>query len=330
MDKVFVTGANGFVGLNIVECLLSAGYEVHAYVRPNSNTKYLERFPVNIIRGQLNDEHALRKGMTGCRYVIHTAGNTSCYKSDMPALVETNVKGTESVINASKKMPIDRLVFTSTTSTIGARNQKGFSSTEEHPLDGFRSKSPYARTKLQAEALVLDAQATGNIECVILNLAEVVGAYDHNLQWGRLVLAVHHDQVPFIPPGGGSYCSAKNAAQAHVNALTHGKTGERYIISGEDHDFSTFISTVSKKMKKRISVSNSKYHWLKLNASLYEKFPWLYKEKPLVDPYRMRVFGGHYYFSAKKAQLELGYHSEDLDSMLEDSIGWYRANGYLQ
>lgn len=329
MDKVFLTGGNGFVGLNIVSQLVEQGAEVHAYVRHSSDVKYLEDFPIKIFRGNLSDEVALEEAMSGCRYVIHTAGNTSCYQKDLPILTETNVNGTQSVINVALKTGVERMVFTSTTSTIGGRADQSYQATEQTELKGFRSKSPYAITKMQAEKKLIEAQKHG-LEVIILNLAEVIGAFDHNLQWGRMVLAVKYNQVPFIPPGGGSFCSAKQAAKAHINALTEGQSGERYIISGANHGYSDFIHSISRKLLTTFTVPQNNYLWLRTCARLHEMFPKLFKQKPIVESYRMRVFAGHYYFDSQKAQQELGYQVSSLDEMLDETISWYEANGFFQ
>lgn len=329
MDTVFLTGGNGFVGLNIASQLTTRGYKVHAYVRPESDTRYLEQLPVTLFRGNLDDVDAMNTAMAGCRYVIHTAGNTSCYLKDMPVLEATNVVGTQRVVQSALDAGVERLVFTSTTSTIGCKADPALRAAENEPLVGYRSRSPYSISKRQAEDTVLRAQEK-QLEVIILNLAEVVGAYDHNLQWGRMILAVRYDQVPFIPPGGGSFCSASNAALAHVQALANGRSGERYIISGADHDYAHFIDRIASQLDTTFTPPQANYTWLKFRARVYEKAPFLFSEQPLVDPYRTRVFGEHYYFDCSKAQKELGYEVATLDAMLDEAISWYSANGFLK
>ena len=327
-DKVFVTGANGFVGLNIVEQLLSEGYEVVAYVRPSSNIKFLADFPVTIKRGELTNFDQVCSAMAGYQFVIHTAGNTSCDERDLPELTLTNVTGTDTVVQAAIAMGVQRLVFTSTTSTIGAENHKQSEAGEQEPLTGFRSKSPYSRTKRKAEKIVLDAQNQG-LETIILNLAEVVGGFDHNLQWGRMVLAVQHDQVPFMPPGGGTFCSAKQAALAHVKALSHGESGQRYIIGGANHDFQDFIQLIAKKLGRPVSATTGQYYWSRVKTWLHGIAPRVFTQKPLVDAYRLRVFGGHYFFNSAKAKQQLHYQAADLSDMVDESIQWYRHHGFI-
>lgn len=327
--KVFMTGANGFVGLNVVRALVEHGHDVTTYVRPTSNVKFLEPLGVTIYRGELGDKSNLAKAMKGAERVICTAGNTSCYMRDLPILEEVNVRGTQCVLDCAIENEVPRIVYTSTTSTVGANNNKTKVYGEATPLSGFRSKSPYAITKLKAENILKNAQEKG-IECIILNLAEVIGPYDYNMQWGRLVLAVHYDQVPFIPPGGATFCNATNVGKAHVNALTMGRSGEKYILGGEHHDIAHLLSVISKLNGNSFKVPRTSYKWLYFKSLLQEKIPVLVPGKPMVEPYRMRVFGGHYYFDSSKAINELSYEQSALEEMLGESMEWYKQNGYFQ
>lgn len=325
--NVFMTGANGFVGLNIVAALRAAGHEVTAYVRPESNVKYLQPFDVTLARGELGDLDRLREAMKSAEAVIHTAGNTSCFARDLPKLEAVNVQGTRNVVGAAIANGVRRIVFTSTTSTIGAVNGDEPAS-EAMPLTGFRARSPYAVTKTLAEQVVLGAQAKG-MECVILNPAEVVGAFDHTMQWGRIVLAVHYNKVPFLPPGGGTFCSAADVGRAHVSALDRGKSGERYILGGINARFSRFLEVTSQVLGKTFEAPRTRYSMLYARAFLHEKLAPLLRGMPPVEPYRMRVFGGTYYFDSSKATEALAYVSAPLEQMVRDCSDWYRSHQFI-
>lgn len=329
MDKVFLTGGNGFVGLNVAEVLAAHGYDVQAYVRPSSNTQYLEQLPVRIIRGELDDRPTLLDAMHGCRYVIHAAGNTSCRKSDLPLLRKSNVESTEHVIDAAVEAGVKRLVYTSTISTIGARDDRNYIADESKPLTGFRARSPYGQSKGEAEKCVIEAQEKG-LETIILNPCAVVGAYDHTLQWGRLILALHNGKVPFRLPGGGSFCGARNVAMAHLNALTMGRSGERYILSDVHCDYSEFTQCIARVLNKTVSEPSNNFRLLIVLAYIVENTSWIFGKKPFVDSFRMRIFLGHYYFSSEKAQKELQYQTSSLDEMVGEAIEWYRANGFIK
>lgn len=326
--KVLITGANGFVGLNIVNALLAAKHQVTAYVRASSNLGFLEPLGVTLIHGELNDSHSLRAAMTGQDAVIHTAGNTSSNPRDWPLLEAVNVDGTNRVIEAALDSGIARLVYTSTSSTIGAPNDPLDEATEQTRLRGFRARNPYARSKLLAEELVYRACDRG-LSAVILNPAEVLGAYDYSMQWGRMVLAVNYNQLPFMPPGGASFCGAAEVGHAHVKALTQGKTGERYLLAGANARYTELIDTIEAVLQCKVERPQTRYSRFYFKTLLQEKFPRLMRGEPVLDAYRLRVFGGTYYFSSAKAERELGYTPTPLGQMVNECASWYRANGFI-
>jgi len=326
--RVLVTGAAGFVGLNVVRALLEEGHEAHAYVRPSTNLKYLSQFPVKLHVGELDQPQRIAEGMVDMDAVIHCAGNTSCSRRDMDVLHRTNVVGTRNIVNAAIAAKVKRLVFTSTTSTIGARNDPATVADEATEIGGFRKSSPYSITKRQAEQIVLDARK-GGLETVILNPAEVVGPFDHNLQWGRMVLAVCANKVPFMPPGSASFCSAEEVGRAHVACLTRGEPYTRYILAGVDATFREFLETVFAVVGKRADIPTSSYRLLRFRAHAQELLAPLTKQEPAVDPYRMKVFGGHYLFNSGRAMRDLDYKSRPLREMVDSCFGWYRKNGFV-
>lgn len=327
--KVFVTGGNGFVGLNVVSALVSSGHEVVAIVRPGSNVAYLEPLGVEIVRGGLDDVPLMVEAMRGAEAVIHVAGNTSCNWRDLPQLEAVNVHGTRNVVEAAIAAGVRRLVFTSTTSTVGAYDDPARVADETVPLTGYRARSPYAQTKQQAERIVSEAASRG-LETIILNLAEVVGPYDYNLQWGRMVLAVNDDEVPFDPPGGASFCAAKDVGMAHVAALTRGRSGERYLLGGHNIPFARFIQIIADTLGVRPKIPGMSYALMYRAIQAWEKLAPILPWKPPVEAYRMRVFGCKYYYDSSKAERELGYRSATVEDMVRDSVDWYRSNGFIR
>ncbi|MDO5056364.1 MAG: NAD-dependent epimerase/dehydratase family protein [Lautropia sp.] len=328
--KVLLTGATGFVGLNIVEALLEAGHDVVSYQRQGARRRYLDLLGPVVVEGELDDVRQLRHAMQDVDAVIHTAGMTSCRQKDWPALQRCNVQGTAAVLEAARQCKVGRLVFTSTTSTIGSTGRQGEAADENTPLRGWRASSPYARSKQEAERTLL---AQDDVPVVILNLAEVVGAWDHTLQWGRIVLAVARDQLPFIPPGSATYCSGRDAARAHVQALVLGRSGERYIIGRDCMAISSFVALVGQRLGAEPRPrSRLPWRWQRLDSGLRQ---WACEHRlagispPAVEPYRMRVFGTHHLFSDDKARRELGYHCQGITHAIDDCFHWYRQHGFL-
>ena len=79
--KVFVTGADGFIGSHLVELLLAEGYEVTAFCFYNSfgtlgwlDTLSKEKKSlINIVLGDIRDKSSIKRGMEGCEIVFHLA-----------------------------------------------------------------------------------------------------------------------------------------------------------------------------------------------------------------------------------------------------------------
>lgn len=321
--NVLVTGATGFLGLNIVEALLQAGHQVLTYIRPNARKSYLGIFPVKIVEGSLLDARSLRIAMEGVDAVIHTAGNTSTRWRDLPELAAVNLHGTKAVLEAVLAANVSRMVFTSSTATLESHAEQG--EAEPVSVSGFRSNSPYARTKAAAEALLLDKP-----QCIVLCPAEVVGPYDHTLQWGRMILAVAGGKIPFIPPGGASFSPARDVALAHVSALTQGTSGRRYVLGGQNVSIARFLDLIQKEVGGSTAPACRLPYWFQIWIARIMESGWNWGGKgPALDSFRMRVFGSHNYFNDLYARQELGYNPRSLEAAIAEGHQWYQKHGFL-
>lgn len=157
--RVLVTGAGGFIGSHLVEALLHEGARVRAFVRYTSRNdlgllKLLspEDLPsLEIIGGDLRDEHAMYDAVKGCDLVFHLGALISIpYSYVHPAEVaSTNFMGTLNVLMACREHGVRRLVHTSTSEVYGTARQAPIS--ESHVLQG---QSPYSASKIGADKLV--------------------------------------------------------------------------------------------------------------------------------------------------------------------------------
>ena len=158
-DKhVLVTGAGGFIGSHLVEALLTQGAHVRAFVRYTSRKDpgLLRQLSpedfckLEIIPGDLRDEHAVRSAVKGCRVVFHLGALISIpYSYLHPVEVaSTNFMGTLNVLTACREQGVERLVHTSTSEVYGTARHVPID--EGHPLQG---QSPYSASKIGADKL---------------------------------------------------------------------------------------------------------------------------------------------------------------------------------
>ena len=172
MNKVLVTGADGFIGSHICETLVRAGFSVRAFVMYNSfNTwGWLDRVPeeiknsVEIFAGDVRDPHGVDDAVRGCDAVLHLAALIAIpYSYHSPdTYIDTNVKGTLNVLQACRKSGVKRIVHTSTSEVYGTARFVPI--TEEHPLQG---QSPYSASKIGADQLAYSFYSSFDLPVVI-------------------------------------------------------------------------------------------------------------------------------------------------------------------
>ncbi len=174
--SAFVTGATGFVGRHVVDRLVAAGISVRALVRATSDVSHLSTLPVELVRGDLGDTEAIRRGIEGVDVVYHLAALTAA-KNDREYAI-TNSDGTAALLEGIRhatRRP-SRLIYLSSYAAAG-------------PWDGFRPRArdeaetpltSYGRTKLEGERIVREAEGSG-VEVLIIRSPAVFGPGDRAL-----------------------------------------------------------------------------------------------------------------------------------------------------
>ncbi|MDO4720378.1 MAG: NAD-dependent 4,6-dehydratase LegB [Peptostreptococcaceae bacterium] len=158
MEKVLVTGADGFIGSHLVERLMEEGKQVRAFVYYNSFNSWgwLDSFSkeklreIEIFAGDIRDPNGVREAMRGADTVYHLAALIAIpFSYHSPdSYVDTNIKGTLNVLQAGRDLGTKRLLITSTSEVYGTAQYAPID--EKHPYQG---QSPYSATKIGADRL---------------------------------------------------------------------------------------------------------------------------------------------------------------------------------
>ena len=154
--RVFITGGEGFIGSHLVELLLREGAQVRALVHytPSGRLGWLEgrEDDVEILQGDVRDGGRVRRAVEGVEVVFHLAALIGIpYSYEAPeSYVQTNVVGTQNVLDACRSAGVDRMVHTSTSETYGTARYIPID--EAHPL---QPQSPYSASKIGADMMAL-------------------------------------------------------------------------------------------------------------------------------------------------------------------------------
>lgn len=236
--KVLVTGANGLLGHHVVMELLKKQHSVSIIVREISNI-YFDLNKVNITLGNFYDYENLMQAAQGCEAIIHIAALTSTdllYYSDFEKI---NVEGSRNVIEVAIYLNINKIIYISTSNTVGYNND-GSTNQEEMPIQFPFSKSFYARSKVEAEQLFIEFSEQVNKQVIVINPTFMIGAWDVKPSSGKLMLMGYRKPLLFIPSGGKNFVAARYVASIICESLNTNLNGEKFIVSGVNLSFRQF------------------------------------------------------------------------------------------
>ena len=226
-----VIGANGFLGSHVTRQLVAAGEPVRVMVREGATTIGIDDLDTERFIGDVFDSDTLTAAMTGCRDVYYCVVDARGWLSDPAPLFHTNVEGTRNVLDIAKDVGLQRFIFTSTYATVDRRRGRTASETDVIPDE--RTITPYVRSRVQAENMVLQATRDGALPAVAMCVSTTYGPGD----WGRtphgaIIAGAAFGKLPFVL--GGIELEAvgvDDAAAAMLLAAERGRIGERYLIS---------------------------------------------------------------------------------------------------
>ena len=170
--RVLVTGSDGFIGSHLVETLLEEGCKVRAFVYYNSFNSWgwldslsediLEK--IEIFTGDIRDPNGVEIAMKECEVIFHLAALIAIpFSYHSPdSYVDTNIKGTLNVLQAAKKLEVEKVLVTSTSEVYGTAQYVPID--EKHP---FQGQSPYSATKIGADRLAESFYRSFNLPVVM-------------------------------------------------------------------------------------------------------------------------------------------------------------------
>jgi len=225
-----VIGANGYLGSHVTRQLVASGQDVRVMVRDGANTIGIDDLAVTRFVGDIWNDEVLREAMTGCEVVYYCVVDTRGWLKDPAPLFHTNVEGTRNVLEIAKDAGLQRFVFTSSYVTVGRR--RGRTATEDDVIVD-RGLTPYVRSRVQAEALVMAYARDHGLPAVAMCVSTTYGAGD----WGRtphgaIIAGAAFGKLPFVMKGIElEAVGVDDAAAAMILAAEKGSVGERYLIS---------------------------------------------------------------------------------------------------
>lgn len=324
--RAFVTGGTGFVGTKLLRQLLERDWEVTALVRGTSPLEGMENLNIKRVAGDITDAQSLIEAIPqDIDCVYHVAASTSVWSRNKDLQTRINVDGTRNVVAATLKAGAKRFIHTSSFVVWGFHKEL---LTEESPRLENADWINYVRTKHEAENIVTEAVEKQSLDAVIVNPAHILGPGDrHN--WSRMIRLVNNDALPGVPPGGGAFADVREVARAHIQAFHHGKTGQNYILGGEDTMFLEVVKMIGEILDCKVPRRASPAWLLKAVARFNVLWSAISGKEPDLTPEGAAMITRHISCDSSKAQQALGYRFTPVRTLLEDTCEWMRSKGML-
>lgn len=331
--RCLVTGANGFVGSNVLRKLVERKYEAVAFVRKGSYIDNIKTLDVEIRYGDLLDAESIENALRGCDFVFHVGALYSFWAPDPTIFYQVNVKGTVNILDIAVRKGVKRIVYTSTTGAIGlsrSDNQIDETSLVSHPpwyYDPWNLKDHYSRSKILAQREVIERVKRDNLDVVIVCPSGPIGWGDYKpTPTGLLILKFLNGEIPFYADVGLSLVNVKDVADGHILALERGRKGELYILGGHNIRLSRFFSVLSDMtgLRKPINLGRDVPAVVGYVVGLFmEILASITRKPPLITRAQARAAKLNLFYSSEKAKRELGYKLTPLEGAVEDAVRYY-------
>lgn len=329
--KVAVTGGTGCLGLPLVERLIVDGAYPKLLIQPNDpSILYLDK-KNEIITGDLNSPEALHRLTKNCEVVFHLAGRVHSVpktEAEEQDFFQINVEGTKNLLKASKDNKVRRVVFYS---TIGVYGQDANFHGDE--LSPCRPLSVYAKSKLQAEGLVLNSSKNGGPEGVVLRFPIVYGPLDRG-NIARLIRFVHGRYFFYFGDGNciRSMISSKNAAEAAIKSAFEPKVANELfcVVDGKNYKLKELIEAICRSLGTNWRPFHMPVSIAKIAGRLGDLAEGLLKIPFPINTARVRKLSGPLTFSCDKAKRIFGYAPvETLEEGIFKEVEWLKKeNGW--
>jgi len=323
----FVTGATGF-GFEVLNIFqVAVGADLRLLVRPNSNLKNIQDLKADLFTGDLRDPASLEKGIAGCEVIFHVAADYRLWVRDPEEMYRANVEGTRAILEAARKNNIRRVVYTSSVATMGFTRDSV--ADENSPVSLANMIGPYKRSKFMAEQVAIEAAHSG-LDVVIVNPSTPVGERDIKpTPSGRIVVDFLKRKFPAYVDTGLNLVDVNESARGHLAALEKGRSGERYILGGENLTLKQILDKLAALTGLPSPTIRVPYIVALATGVVDEVVTGrILGREPRATIDAVRMGRKKMFVSSAKAERALGWKIVPVDDALRRAVDWFCGNGY--
>ena len=334
MKRIYIiTGANGFLGNNIVRKLVkNEENEVRALVLPEDNVNSLEGLNCKIYKGDVTKKESLSSIFEVPKnaelYVIHCAAIVYIKTKHNPKVYEVNVNGTKNVIDKVLEKNA-KLVYVNSVHAITEKPNNELI-TEISNFEPEKVEGQYAKTKAEIANYVLEMVKNKNLNACIVHPSGIIGPNDFgSSHLTQLIIDFANGRLTACVKGGYDFVDVRDVADGIISACDKGKKGECYILSNRYVEIKELLDIIS-EVRNTKKIRTILPMWLaKLTAPLSEIYYAILKEPPIYTKYSLYTLKSNSNFSNEKAKKELGFKNRELKETIKDTVTWLKEKNRI-
>ncbi|GHV68147.1 epimerase [Spirochaetia bacterium] len=329
-----LTGAAGFLGINVSQSLIARGKKVRALVLEGDPAA--KRIPpeAEIIGGNLLDPASLDEFFdvsSGAEVIVlHIASFVTVNPEWNQKVYDVNVTGTKNIIKKCLEYKVKKLVYISSTGAI-PEIPKGQVIKEINSFDINAVVGCYSKTKAEATQLVLDAVRDTRLDASIVYPSGICGPGDFAYTFfARFIIDCANGAMPAGIAGSFNSVDVRDLADGVIACAEKGRKGEGYIMSNSFVTIQDIFSLIHRftgapEVKVVLPVPAAKF--LAFFAEIAAKIT---KKPAMLTTFSIYNLARNNNFDCSRAVQELGFKCRPFEKTIEDTIDWLQAEGKIQ
>ncbi|WP_404310312.1 NAD-dependent epimerase/dehydratase family protein [Neorhodopirellula lusitana] len=322
--RVFLTGATGLLGNNILRQLSDQGHTVSCLTRGTPEPGVFEGTNAELVQGDLFDQPTLNTAIAQADAVIHCAGLIHIGWTQHEISMRINRDGTRLIAETCLKKN-RKLVHVGTVNTL-AISTRDTVSDETTPLDiaGGQVPCSYINSKRAGVEEVKKAVANG-LQATIVHPAFMLGPWDWKPSSGRMMLEIGRAWRPIAPSGGNSVCDSRDVAAGTIAAITAPvQNGSEFILAGHNLRYKELWDMIAPRMGKRGPLFRAGPGQRWVGGATGDLWTKISGNEPDLNSASIGISSQTHSYDSSRAIKELGYRIRPLEETLDDAANWIK------
>ena len=320
-STVFVTGADGFLGKNLVNRLLRMDKKVKVLIR-RINKEYVKNPDVEVVYGDIRDAELVQKSVVGVDAVFHLAGKVT-NRGQWQDFQEVNIEATRNLLDVSRSAGVKKFVYVSSVVVYGFHNKNGTNVVKEkdtYAADLGRYHY-YAKSKMEADKLALEYYAKYRFPVTVVRPGIIYGPLGGNIFNGsKIVFGQKNKLLP--------YTYVENVVDAIILASKKEESnGQAYnVVDAEPLTHQQFLEKIEGIIETKKKAIFVPMFVIGMSAKLFE---FLAKRKnsdvsPPISMFTVDAIRRNLIYDTSKIKSELGWKpAYSTDEGLRESYEWF-------